>query len=71
MCSLTILTFILDESTPVSILGATFELSDRGLLAVVGASGADGIVLLLSGSHADGVMCGILHNYVSFSKIFI
>ena len=66
-----ILTSVLDESTPVSILGATFELSDRGLLAVVGASGADGIVLLPTGSLADGVICGILHNYASFSKIFI
>ena len=71
MHSLTILASILNESTPVSILGTALELSDGSLLAVVGASGADGIVLLLSGSHADGVMCGILHNYVSFSKIFI
>lgn len=70
LCSLTILTFILDESTPVSILGATFELSDRGLLAVVGASGADGIVLLPTGSLVDGVICGIFHKlYLDFYYI--
>lgn len=70
MCSLTILTFILDESTPVSILGATFKLSDRGLLAVVGASGADGIVLLPTGSLVDGVMYGIFHKlYLDFYYI--
>lgn len=71
MLSLMILTSVLDESTPIGILGAAHELSNGSLLAVVGASGADGIVPLLTGSLADGVMCGILHNYVSFSKIFI
>ena len=70
MLSLMILTSVLDESTPIGILEAAHELSNGGLLAVVGASGADGIVLLPTGSLADGVMYGIFHKlYLDFYYI--
>ena len=52
------------------VLAAKDDLGIDRLLAVVGASGADGIVLLPTGSLADGVMYGIFHKlYLDFYYI--